>query len=191
MTDTSPQPAPDALRKGRFLTLAEVAEELNFKENQIYALVRRGDLEGVKIGGRGQWRVERDKLEDYIQRLYVETRQYIETHPYAELDADAGESAELLAASNPQPPRPGRAGPTRRQPSNSELSRIDCQSSADSKRERMKTFRPGASRGARALGNHRGRVRSDFPHHGTTPTRPRRRRSVPRGVAGGCTRSPP
>ncbi|ONI67538.1 hypothetical protein BWI15_30960 [Kribbella sp. ALI-6-A] len=44
MTDTTPQPDPDAPRRGRFLTLAEVAEELKFRENQIYALVRRGDL---------------------------------------------------------------------------------------------------------------------------------------------------
>jgi excisionase family DNA binding protein len=105
MTDTTPQPDPDAARKGRFLELRDVAEELNTSENQIYALVRRGDLEGVKIGGRGQWRVERDKLEDYITRLYAETREYIATHPYAELDAEAEESAELLAMSNPHPPQ--------------------------------------------------------------------------------------
>ncbi|ONI67539.1 hypothetical protein BWI15_30965 [Kribbella sp. ALI-6-A] len=63
----------------------------------------------MKIGGRGQWRVERDKLEQYIQRLYVETRQYIETHPHAELEPEAIESAELLAMSNPQPPRGERS----------------------------------------------------------------------------------
>ena len=38
----------------RFLTLADVAEVLNTSSAQVYALVRRGDLEAIKIGGRGQ-----------------------------------------------------------------------------------------------------------------------------------------
>jgi excisionase family DNA binding protein len=113
MTDTTPQPDLDAARKGRFLELQDVADELSTSRNQIYALVRQGELEGVKIGGRGQWRVERDKLEKYIERMYADTRQYIATHPYSEQDPEAGESAELLAASNPHPPQAGtsRGGP--------------------------------------------------------------------------------
>ena len=50
----------------RFLTLADVAEVLNTSSAQVYALVRRGDLPAIKIGGRGQWRVEAAQLEDYI-----------------------------------------------------------------------------------------------------------------------------
>lgn len=73
----------------RFLTLAEVAEILNTSVPQVYALVRRGELTGVKIGGRGQWRVENSRLEDYIAQLYVETQKYVEEHPFAEADADA------------------------------------------------------------------------------------------------------
>ncbi len=38
----------------------------------MYALVRDRSLLAVKIGGRGQWRVERNRLEEYIQRLYTE-----------------------------------------------------------------------------------------------------------------------
>lgn len=72
----------------RFLTLAEVAEILNTSVPQVYALVRRGELAGVKIGGRGQWRVENSRLEDYIAQLYVETQKYVEEHPFAETDAD-------------------------------------------------------------------------------------------------------
>lgn len=41
----------------RFLTLADVSEVLNTSSAQVYALVRRGDLPAIKIGGRGQWRV--------------------------------------------------------------------------------------------------------------------------------------
>jgi excisionase family DNA binding protein len=53
------------------LTLADVAEVLNVTVRQVYALVRAGDLRGIQIGGRGQWRVEQVELEDYIQRQYA------------------------------------------------------------------------------------------------------------------------
>ena len=55
----------------RFLTLVDVAEVLNVTSRQVYALVRTGDLRGIQIGGRGQWRVEAVELEDYIQRQYA------------------------------------------------------------------------------------------------------------------------
>ncbi len=72
----------------RFLTLADVAEVLNTSSAQVYALVRRGDLQAIKIGGRGQWRVEADKLEDYIARMYEDTRTFVSQHPYVEDEAD-------------------------------------------------------------------------------------------------------
>ncbi len=65
----------------RFLQLADVAEILNISSSQVYALVRKGDLVAVKIGGRGQWRVEASKLEEYIARLYQDTREFVESHP--------------------------------------------------------------------------------------------------------------
>lgn len=65
----------------RFLTLADVAEVLNTSSAQVYALVRRGDLPAIKIGGRGQWRVESSQLEDYITRMYAETKAFVEKHP--------------------------------------------------------------------------------------------------------------
>jgi excisionase family DNA binding protein len=74
----------------RFLQLADVAEVLNISANQVYALVRRGDIPAVKIGGRGQWRVEATELEKYIERLYTETREFIDAHPFGE-DAEAPE----------------------------------------------------------------------------------------------------
>ncbi|KAD4060515.1 helix-turn-helix domain-containing protein [Arthrobacter yangruifuii] len=54
----------------RFLTLADVAEVLNISSSQTYALVRSGELPAIQIGGRGQWRVESQQLEDYIARAY-------------------------------------------------------------------------------------------------------------------------
>lgn len=65
----------------RFLQLADVAEILNISSAQAYALVRSGDLPAIKIGGRGQWRVEASVLEDYIARLYAETKDFVERHP--------------------------------------------------------------------------------------------------------------
>ena len=65
----------------RFLQLSDVAEVLNISASQAYALVRSGELPAIKIGGRGQWRVERSQLEDYIQRAYAETRAFVDAHP--------------------------------------------------------------------------------------------------------------
>jgi excisionase family DNA binding protein len=58
----------------RFLTLADVAETLNISASQAYALVRSGDLPAIKVGGRGQWRIEVSVLEEYIKRMYEQAR---------------------------------------------------------------------------------------------------------------------
>lgn len=68
----------------RFLQLADVAEILNISGAQVYALVRRGDLRAIKIGGRGQWRVETSELEAYIQRCYTESGRFVKDHPFVE-----------------------------------------------------------------------------------------------------------
>lgn len=57
----------------RFMTLTDVAQTLNVSAAQTYALVRTGDLPAIKLGGRGQWRVEACKLEEFIARMYAET----------------------------------------------------------------------------------------------------------------------
>jgi excisionase family DNA binding protein len=68
----------------RFLLLSDVAAELNVSDSQVYHLVRSGDLPAIKIGGRGQWRVERAKLEEYIQRKYAETAEWVQHNPLVE-----------------------------------------------------------------------------------------------------------
>ncbi len=72
----------------RFLQLPEVAEVLDISMSQVYALVRRSDLRAIKIGGRGQWRVERSELEDYIARCYAETDAFVAAHPFG-IEEDA------------------------------------------------------------------------------------------------------
>ncbi len=65
----------------RFLQLSDVAEVLNISASQTYALVRSGELPAIKIGGRGQWRVESSALEEYIARCYADTRAFVAAHP--------------------------------------------------------------------------------------------------------------
>ena len=83
----------------RFLTLADVAEVLNVSASQAYALVRSGTLRGIKIGGRGQWRVEESELEAFISERYQETAQFIAEHPFVRADDETvGTSADVEAA---------------------------------------------------------------------------------------------
>lgn len=78
-----------AMTTPRFLQLADVAEILNTSTAQVYALVRRGDLPAIKIGGRGQWRVEATELESFIERSYEQTRSFVKEHPFAESEDEA------------------------------------------------------------------------------------------------------
>lgn len=78
----------------RFLQLADVAELLNISAAQAYALVRSGDLPAIKVGGRGQWRVETSELESYIQRMYDQTRDFVSSHPFGPADGSADEPAD-------------------------------------------------------------------------------------------------
>jgi excisionase family DNA binding protein len=76
---------------GRFMQMSEVAEELSVTLSQVYHMVRSGELPAIKVGGRGQWRIERDRLEQYIERKYAETADWVRQNPLTgrddELDA--------------------------------------------------------------------------------------------------------
>jgi excisionase family DNA binding protein len=65
----------------RFLTLSDVAELLNIAPAQVYTLVRTGELPAIKIGARGQWRVEDKALENFISQLYSTTAQFVTQNP--------------------------------------------------------------------------------------------------------------
>lgn len=73
----------------RFLTLAQVADELAASPQMVYSLVRSGELPAIKVGGRGQWRVERARLEEWVAARYEETRRFVETHPWQQPREDA------------------------------------------------------------------------------------------------------
>ncbi|MCW2739597.1 MAG: DNA-binding protein excisionase family [Blastococcus sp.] len=78
----------------RFLTLDDVAETLNVSWSQAYALVRRKELIAIQIGGRGQWRVEVDELERFIQQKYAEAR--ADTVPPGTAGASAATEASAI-----------------------------------------------------------------------------------------------
>jgi excisionase family DNA binding protein len=98
--DADPAPGPEtqegeSVAAERFLQLADVAEVLNISSAQVYALVRSGELPAIKIGGRGQWRVEASELENYITRMYAETRDFVTTHPLGRGDGESAGDAEV------------------------------------------------------------------------------------------------
>jgi excisionase family DNA binding protein len=74
--------------ESRFMLLSDVAAELNVSDSQVYHMVRRGELPAIKIGGRGQWRVERAKLEQYIEQKYAETASWVTENPLTDRDFD-------------------------------------------------------------------------------------------------------
>lgn len=76
ITASSPTAAP------RFIQLKGVAEVLNISNTQAYALLRSGELAAIKVGSRGQWRIEVSVLEDFIQRMYAETKTFVAAHPF-------------------------------------------------------------------------------------------------------------
>lgn len=76
----------------RFLSLADVSEIMAISSAQAYALVRSGDLRAIKVGGRGEWRVEVSELEAYIQRQYAAAEEYIKANPL-QVDAPASTAA--------------------------------------------------------------------------------------------------
>jgi excisionase family DNA binding protein len=72
----------------RFLQLSDVADELAVSLSQVYHMVRSGELPAIKVGGRGQWRVERTKLEASITDKYQETADWVRENPLVGRDPD-------------------------------------------------------------------------------------------------------
>lgn len=59
--------------KRRFLTVEQVAEELNVGLPLVRGMLKAGQLRGIQVGGRGLWRVATTDLEDYISQAYAQT----------------------------------------------------------------------------------------------------------------------
>ncbi|GHG60569.1 hypothetical protein GCM10012320_35180 [Sinomonas cellulolyticus] len=57
----------------RFLSISDVAQELAVGEPAVRSLIRSGALPAIQIGGRGLWRIERTRLEEWIKARYEES----------------------------------------------------------------------------------------------------------------------
>lgn len=75
----------------RFLTIDQIAEELNVSDVQVRALLKSGELRGIQVGGRGVWRIGVNDVEDYIAEAYRKTGERI-----AAGDLKAGDPNEVV-----------------------------------------------------------------------------------------------
>lgn len=74
MNDAAPpQPPPSTLRPVRdYLTLDEAAHRLGLPVEELYQLVRHGEILGALLPEPRAWWVDRASLEDYQQRTSTE-----------------------------------------------------------------------------------------------------------------------
>ena len=89
----------------RFLTINDVSDTLNVSPRQVRVLLASGELRGIQIGGRGEWRIEVIELENFIARQYDQTdaRQQQQRDDSTRGDnSDGGEQEE--ASSTQVPP---------------------------------------------------------------------------------------
>lgn len=63
----------------RFLTIADVAEQLQVKAPAVRNLIKSGQLPAIQVGGRGMWRIEVSALEAYIQEQYRLANEYLKS----------------------------------------------------------------------------------------------------------------
>ena len=61
----------------RFLSIADVAEQLSISAQAVRSLIRTGELPAIQVGARGLWRIEVAALEDYIDKRYAHTREAV------------------------------------------------------------------------------------------------------------------
>lgn len=70
---------PNDILNRKFMTLEDVQGVLSISSTQAYVLVRSGQIRAIRVGGRGQWRIEHDELENYIERSYQSTARSLAT----------------------------------------------------------------------------------------------------------------
>ena len=64
---------PMSAQGPRFLTPADVADILSVTPSQVLKFLRDRQLRGIKLPGKGEWRIEATALEEFIGRLYQQT----------------------------------------------------------------------------------------------------------------------
>lgn len=71
----------------RFLTIDQVAQELNVGEPLVRSMLKSGELRGIQVGGRGAWRIGRGDVEAYVEEAYRRTAGKIARGDFAESEA--------------------------------------------------------------------------------------------------------
>lgn len=89
--DNEATPATPAQRFSRFLTIDQVAEILNVNKPTIYALLRNGQLRGLRLGGRGVWRISEDDLQAYLDAAYQEAAERINVGDAGEIQTESSD----------------------------------------------------------------------------------------------------
>nr|WP_083707011.1 helix-turn-helix domain-containing protein [Intrasporangium flavum] len=85
MADQELQHEEDAPAVGvepRLYSMPEVAALLSTSVAQVRALVRSGEMPAMRLGGRGQWRVERSRLEAWIDEQHEATARWVKDNPF-------------------------------------------------------------------------------------------------------------
>ena len=100
-----PEPFADDTLPHRFFNLKQAAAMLATSEAQVYALVRAGDLPAIKIGGRGQWRVESHELDRWIEAQYRKTQRLVRDDAF---DPNGGDDLDIAESK-----QAGTGGPVR------------------------------------------------------------------------------
>jgi excisionase family DNA binding protein len=59
-------------------TANEVAEMLNCRRKVVYRLLRVGELRGIKLGEHGDWRIQKDALDEFLERNEASGREWEE-----------------------------------------------------------------------------------------------------------------
>lgn len=95
MPESREQSAVEKEVEPHFFTLEQTAAYLNVSIPQVYALVRSGELPAIKLGGRGVWRVNRAKLDAYVDQLEEETRAWVKAHPLNPKDRERVDRGDL------------------------------------------------------------------------------------------------
>ena len=75
------EPSESKTQSRTVLTLSEAAEILRLTRSTVLGLIRRGELEGFQIGGRGQWRLQEADLWNYVNHRKAEQALAIATEP--------------------------------------------------------------------------------------------------------------
>lgn len=68
----------------RFLTIAEVADQLQLSAQAVRSLIHSGDLPAIQVGARHLWRIEDTALDEYIERQLASTRAMVAAGRFGE-----------------------------------------------------------------------------------------------------------